>query len=276
MDEKAYRALFFDLDGTLLLMDFDRFMGSYLKAIGAFVAKKGLPAEEFSQALNAGIKAMAAHNDGQTNAEAFWEAFFSIVDGEETDWIPMLDEFYETDFGKIGEGFTPAPAARQVIEVLRAKGYPLLLTTMPMFPLRAVEWRLEWADVDPSSFTRITHFENSTSVKPKLAYFAENLRAAGLEAGEVCMVGNNTKEDLACLELGMDAFLVTDNLLDPIGFDIETVRHGTLEELAAWAKALPVCANPASAVDSGRIEGAASRAAEYAATATDPKIPAQV
>ena len=37
----SYRAVFFDLDGTLLPMDLDEFMNAYFKAIGSFVARKG-------------------------------------------------------------------------------------------------------------------------------------------------------------------------------------------------------------------------------------------
>ena len=55
------------------------------------------------------------------------------------------------------------------------------------------------------------------------------------------MVGNNTKEDLACMGLGIDAFLVTDCLLDPIGFDIQSVKHGSLQEFLAFANSLPEC-----------------------------------
>ncbi len=144
-----------------------------------------------------------------------WEAFFSHADRDAADWDELLAGFYEHDFGAIGAGVVPNSAAARAIETLAAKGYPLVLATMPMFPRRAVEWRLSWAGVDASRFGRITSFENSTSVKPKLAYYAENVAACGLAGEDVLMVGNNTVEDLAIRGLGADAFLVTDHLLDP-------------------------------------------------------------
>ena len=55
------------------------------------------------------------------------------------------------------------------------------------------------------------------------------------------MVGNNTKEDLAALDLGVDGFLVTDCLLDPIGFDVESVKHGSLAEFLSFVENLPEC-----------------------------------
>lgn len=262
MASRTYRAIFFDLDGTLLPMELDEFLGAYFEAIANFVATHGLDASSFSAGLKAGIKAMAAHDDGRTNFDAYWEAFFSHADRDAADWEELLAGFYERDFGAIGAGVVPNPAAARAIETLAAKGYPLVLATMPMFPRRAVEWRLAWAGIDPSRFGRITSFENSTSVKPKPAYYAENVAACGLSGDDVLMVGNNTVEDLAACSLGADAFLVTDHLLDPTeGFDLGAVEHGTMEEFAAWAEALPACADPAEGVEAGVVEAAARAAA---------------
>ena len=233
MAPRTYRAIFFDLDGTLLPMELDEFLGAYFEAIATFVARHGLDAKSFSAGLKAGIGAMAAHDDDRTNYDAYWEAFFSHADRDAASWEELLTGFYEHDFGAIGEGFAPNPAAARAIETLAAKGYPLVLATMPMFPRRAVEWRLTWAGA-----------------------------ACSLSGDDVLMVGNNTVEDLAACGLGADAFLVTDHLLDPTeGFDLGTVKHGTMEEFAAWAEALPVCADPAQGVDAGVVTAAAREAA---------------
>ena len=101
-------------------------------------------------------------------------------------------------------------------------------------------------------------------MKPKPAYYAENLAACGVNGADVLMVGNNTVEDLGICALGADAFLATDHLLDPTdGFDLATVKHGTLEEFAAWVEALPACANPATVIEAGLV-GAAARDAALA------------
>ena len=55
------------------------------------------------------------------------------------------------------------------------------------------------------------------------------------------MVGNNTREDLACCELGADGYLVTYWLLDPIDFDYRAMKHGSLEDLLDFVTALPEC-----------------------------------
>ncbi len=262
MTQPAYRALFFDLDGTLLPMEIDEFMRTYFASLGAYVARFGVSPEAFMAGMKVGIKNMAAHDDGRPNAEAYWEGFFAHVDENVCDWPAELDYYYEHEFGKIGADVVPNPAAAHAVDALAAKGYPLVLATMPMFPERAVRWRLAWAGIDPDKFARLTHFQNSTSVKPKPAYYAENLAACGVSGEDVLMVGNNTVEDLGIRALGTDAFLVTDHLLDPTdGFDLATVKHGTMEEFAAWAEALPACADPATTIEAGLVDAAAREAA---------------
>lgn len=241
MAQSAYKAIFFDLDGTLLPMEIDKFMGSYFSTLKSFVSINNKEFEPFDRGLRQGIRAMSNHEDNRLNTEVFWEAFLSQVEGGVDEWNPLLNSFYENDFGGIGKEVVPNYHAVESVKILRDKGYPLTLATMPMFPSAAVEWRLRWAGVDSGVFDRITTYENSTSVKPKLSYFVENVQAAGVKPHEILMVGNNTKEDLACLEVGMDAYLVTDFLLNPEGFNLDTVKHGTLEDFAQWAKQLPPC-----------------------------------
>lgn len=265
--DRAYRAVFFDLDGTLLAMELEEFLGTYFTALNTFVAERNLDAKAFSAGLKAGIGAMMSHDDLRINAEVFWNAFFEHVEGDRDEWMNLVGRFYEHDFGRIGERVVPNPAAVRAIHTLARKGYPLALTTMPMFPRRAVEWRLTWAGLEATCFSRLTTFENSTSVKPKLAYYAENLAAAGLDGEDVLMVGNNTEEDLAIMGLGADAYLITDHLLDPVDFALDTVKHGSMEQFATWVETLPPCANPADDFEQGIVPSQTVVAALAASTA---------
>jgi len=255
MIQTPYRAVFFDLDGTLLPMELEEFLNSYFTAIGTYVAAQGVDINSFKKGFKKGIESMTAHDGRRSNAEVYWEAFFSENDPEVIDWDNILACFYEHEFGKIGDTYVSNPAAAEALTELQEKGYPMALTTMPLFPLRAVQWRLSWAGIDHEVFDRITYYENSTSVKPKLAYYQENLDAAGLKPSEVLMVGNNTKEDLACLDLGIDAYLVTDNLLNPNDFDIDSVKHGTFDEFLAWVKTWVRCSHPCQGIQPGLVMG---------------------
>lgn len=250
----TYRVVFFDLDGTLLPMDLSEFLGTYLKQLTAFAVSKGTSENLFSEALGAGMGAMAKNSSMRTNYDVFWEAFDSVMPESDLDWHAITDEYYINEFGKIGEKVKPNPAAARVVNTLVEKGYPLVLATMPMFPRIAVEWRLKWAGVDPAAFSRITTYDISTAVKPDKRYFAEQLIACGVEAKDVLMVGNNTVEDMSIRDMGAEVYMATDCLLNPanVNLFVMGIPHGTLEQLADWAETLGPCENPATNINSGR------------------------
>lgn len=259
--DKRYRVICFDLDGTLLPMDLDEFMGGYLSSIAKFAAMKGLDTDVFTKGLMAGTKNMAVSGEDKVNADAFWEVMFQFIDSSACNWEALFEEFYLGDFKGIGANVVPNPAAARALATLKDKGYTLALTTMPMFPKLAVDERLRWAGIDASVFDRITTYENSKSVKPRQTYYAENLAALGVRGEDVLMVGNNTVEDLAFLDLGADGYVITDHLIDPVSYDFTTIKNGSMEDFAAWVETLPVCESPAENVDAGVISEEATRRA---------------
>lgn len=261
---RQYRAICFDLDGTLLPMDLDEFMREYFKRIAACAAENGLDPERFIDALKKGIHAMGRNDGSKTNHDAFWDVFYDAYGRDaigDFDAEAMANAFYDGSFQHIGDGFEGNPDVPRVLSTLVEKGYPLVLTTMPMFPLHAVKHRLRWAGADPDVFERITYYLNSTWTKPHLAYYAENLAAMGLRGEDVLMVGNNTMEDLAFMDLGADAYLITDCLLDPLGYNLSNVKHGTFAQFAEWVDGLPDCENPARDIQQGLMSADATQAA---------------
>ena len=181
---RPYRAVCFDLDGTLLPMDLEEFLQGYFGRLGRYAAEQGEDAEAVMGAVGRSVKAMTSNDGARTNEELFWD-FFAKAMGERweaRDWPAFFNDFYEGPFREVGALMTANPAAARAVGALAAKGYPLALTTMPLFPRVAVEERLRWAGVDPSLFGRITTFDNSRSAKPHLGYYAENLRALGVGA----------------------------------------------------------------------------------------------
>lgn len=252
-----YDAIFFDMDGTLLPMDVRQFLDDYYVYLREKLNREGVDEELFIAALNRGMNAMSSHDAQETNADAFWRMFAAEYEEQERPLNAselkqahnFLIDFYENDFDQCGKDVVPNPYSRRAVETLAAKGYPLYLTTMPLFPREGVETRLKWADVDPSSFLRITTYANSTAVKPQLAFYYENLAIAGAsdEPERVLMVGNNTIDDLVCLQAGIDAFLVTDELINKNDFDVESVMHGTMKEFFEFASNLPPCGSDRAA-----------------------------
>ena len=54
MPKRSYKAVFFDLDGTLLPIDMDAFLKNYFNDIAAFVQARGHDPKQFIDALSAG------------------------------------------------------------------------------------------------------------------------------------------------------------------------------------------------------------------------------
>ena len=249
--QRAYKAVFFDLDGTLLPVDMDGFLKAYFESLGKYAAEHGYNPKEFTDALNKGVFAMIKEEGGR-NDERFWHTFcaaLGIDENKRPEYEQLMEEFYTTAFDELGALITPTPESALVVNLLQEKGYRLYLTTMPLFPRVAVEKRVEWAGCDPRAFERITTYDNSTSTKPHLAYYRENIESIGLKPEEILMVGNNTREDLAAMQLGLDGYLVTDWLLNPDDFDIESVKHGSMADFLKFVEALPECESDQTAKD---------------------------
>ncbi len=120
--QHVYKAIFFDLDGTLLPMDTPTFLKSYLEALGKYVAKKGENPARVLQAVSSGSKAMMMNSGVQTNEIAFWKGFCDSIQATREQWQDIITPFYENDFKDLGNNTTPAPEVRQAIDTLKAKG----------------------------------------------------------------------------------------------------------------------------------------------------------
>lgn len=269
--QRAYKAVFFDLDGTLLPVDMDAFLQAYFKALGKYAAEHGQEPKQFTDALNKGVFAMIKEEGGR-NDERFWQTFCSVLGISESEmpaYEQLMEGFYNTAFDELGALITPTPESAKVINLLKEKGYRLYLTTMPLFPRIAVEKRVQWAGCDLQAFERITTYDNSTSTKPHLEYYRENVEAIGLKPEEILMVGNNTREDLSAMKLGLDGYLVTDWLLNPDGFDIDSVKHGSMADFLKFVEDLPKCENVAESEGAdAAVNTAEADAAEDAGVST--------
>ena len=235
-----YKAIFFDFDGTLLPMDTDEFLHGYFKQLVGFLAAKGFEDPKgIADNVYKGTGAMMSDHPGVTNEVAFWTAFTKLTGLTQEGFEPTMLEFYNGPYNNIGSELEVATKSIEVLDMLSKKGYPLYLTTTPLFPQVGVANRIKWTGIDANIFQRITTYENSTAAKPSLTYYRENIEIAGVKPEEILMVGNDTGDDLSILELGCDVYLVTDHLINKNGFDIETVKHGDMDAFIEFAKSLP-------------------------------------
>ena len=234
--------ILFDLDGTLIWMSQQAFIGSYFAKLTRALAGIGLDAGTAVKAVWAGTGAMLQNDGNKLNRERFWETFSSLMglSGARLKAVETAcDNFYVSEFDTVKSAMTPNSRSAPLVRGLRAKGYAVILATNPLFPECAVATRLRWIGLSPEDFQYITHYGNSTYCKPNPKYYRE-LFAKIDRAPENClMAGNNPAEDLSVDALGSKTFLVTDYLENEAGADITAFRRGTFSELEAYLEALP-------------------------------------
>lgn len=224
----------FDLDGTLLPMDQDKFVQSYLRRLAATVAPLGYDPDTLVKAVWKGTAAMIANDGHCTNEQAFWDCFSGCFAKDVTADKPAFDRFYQVQFQQVASDCGFQPAARQTIDALKAAGYTLVLATNPVFPAVATESRIRWAGLSPEDFLLYTTYENSIHCKPNPAYYQDILKTIGRRPEECLMVGNDVSEDMVAQTLGMQVFLLTDCLINRDNVDISVYPHGSFDDLMAY------------------------------------------
>lgn len=224
----------FDLDGTLLPMNLERFIEEYLKGISARVAHLVEP-HQFLKHLYAATRAMSVSTDGTTtNKQVFRNEFFSRVGIAEEILIPIFDDFYAEDFPGFQATTWQSPAARRAVECAVNQGRAAVLATNPIFPLTAISQRIAWAGLDAILFSHVTSYENCHYCKPNPSYYLEIAEVLDCSPEECLMVGNDVVEDLSAAVVGMKTYLVIDCLVNPAGLEPKADYIGTLDELPAY------------------------------------------
>lgn len=200
--------IFIDLDGTLLPMDNDSFTKSYFSLLGDNI--QGREKMELIQAVKTGTYSMFKNNAEVTCEEVFWKTYESIFgEGSKAD-IKYFDKFYEEKFDGLKAVCGFDEKAKNFVDTLKNKGYKLVLSSNPVFPLIAQQKRLIWAGVDPNKFDYISSYENSCYCKPNLNFFKSLLDKLNLKAEETVLVGDNLKEDMVASSLGINCFLISE------------------------------------------------------------------
>ena len=228
------RNILFDLDGTLLPMDQDKFANGYFSRLVKKLAPLGYAPQKTVDGIWAGTAAMVKNDGKTTNEEAFWIKFKEIFGEKVLDDKPIFDDYYRNEFNEVQSDCGFNPAAAQTVKQLKERGYKLILATNPIFPAVATESRIKWAGLDKNDFELYTTYENSHYCKPNPAYYSEILKKLSLNPTECLMVGNDATEDFAAKELGIDVFLITDCLINKKGRDISRCPQGGFGELMEY------------------------------------------
>jgi FMN phosphatase YigB (HAD superfamily) len=236
--------LLIDLDDTLLVNDVDRFIPAYLKNLGQYL-EPIVPADQLIQKITLGTRAMMDKPDlEKTLAEVFDENFFPALGISKEILMPHFEAFYAEEFGKLQHLTKPIPAAQRFINYAIENQFDIVIATNPLFPLTAIEQRLDWAGVPASQYpyTLITSYETFHYAKPRLEYVTEILAKCGRLPYEAAMIGNDLLMDLPpAAMLGAAVFHVSN---DPDG----PYPGGDLDAAIQWLREIPPESDPTQCI----------------------------
>ncbi len=223
------RAVLFDLDGTLLNINLERFLGRYFSALRdvAVGYADDERADAIMGAIQNAVRAMCEPHPNVTNQQVFENEFERVSGTVLAEVWPAYERFYAEVFPGLADGAGPALGARAAVETALELGLPVAVATNPIFPSAAVRHRLTWAGLDDVQFSVVTSYEATTACKPQGAYFRQVAAQLGVDPTECIMVGDDRYLDLPAADVGMRTFYV--------GIDGEAAAdyRGTLEDFAA-------------------------------------------
>ena len=225
------KVVLFDLDGTLLPMDQDVFVKTYMGMLAKRLAPLGYDPSAFVGAMWSGTASMVKNNGEKTNEEAFWETFCKVLQRNALDDTPHFEKFYEEEFDKVSGVCGHTPQAADVLRACKQAGLRVALATNPLFPRIATQKRIAWAGLSPDDFELYTTYESERYCKPNLNYYRSIAERLGVSPTECLMVGNDVSDDMVARELGMQVFLLTDCLINKDQADISSYPNGGFDDL---------------------------------------------
>lgn len=230
------KAVLFDLDGTLLPMNQDKFTNGYLGLLAKKLFPLGYSSKELVDAIWSGTAEMVKNDGSASNETVFWRKFTDTLGERALRDKPVIEEFFQCEFdnAKVFCGYD-AKAAKAVQDV-KSMGLRIALASNPLFPMTAMEIRIRWAGLEPEDFELVTAFENIGVSKPNPMYYSEIARRLRLAPEECLMVGNDVEEDMAARDCGMDVFLLTNDLINRKRRNISVYPRGSFQSLCEYIR----------------------------------------
>ena len=229
--------ILFDLDGTLLPMDQEKFTKGYFGLLAQKVSAFGYDPKQLVDVIWKGTAAMVGNDGAKSNQDAFWQKFAEIYGEQALSDKPLFDNFYENEFQKAKAFCGFDPEAAKAVKKIKDMGLKIVLATNPIFPETATQSRICWAGLKPSDFELYTTYENSCYCKPNPFYYTAILKELDVQPEKCLMVGNDVTEDMVARTVGMKVFLLTDCLINKSRDDISQYPRGSFEQLMQYIEA---------------------------------------
>ena len=211
---KKYKAILFDLDGTLIPMNMKEFTDGYFKFLAAKLAPLHIETKTLIDTIWKGTATMMANDGRRTNADAFWEQFTEILGIPEQPARSLCDDFYSNEFMAAKRFTKDNPLAKEAVKAAKEAAGTVVLATNPIFPMAGQITRLSWVGLTTDDFNLVTAYETDSFAKPSPVYYDTVCERIGVAPEDCLMVGNDEYEDMyAASVAGIDGYLVTDTMI---------------------------------------------------------------
>lgn len=209
IDLSQVRAVLFDLDGTLVDVDMNRFVPVYLRCLTGYMSAHVDPGLAVKSLHNA-VAAMFANRDSSRTLESLLlevlESELSILPEQYAD---CLEQFCRNDLEELRPLVKGHPLSSQLVESSCARGWQVVLATNPIFPRTIIDARLDWGKLSNHVFHHVTSYETAHFCKPSALFFEEVVERLQIPAEACLMVGNDSLHDLSAKQVGMQTCLLT-------------------------------------------------------------------
>ena len=206
-----YRAILFDMDGTLVPMDMKAFSEGYFKLLYKKLAPLGVKAEGFSKTIWTGVAAMVRNDGSVLNSEAFWNTFEKLTGNTDPSVRAACLDFYSHEFHEARSLARENPLAKRAVELARKKAPIVALATNPLFPMEGQVTRMSWVGLTPSDFDLVTSYDTDRYCKPNPNYYISVCERLKVRPEECLLIGNDENEDAySASSLGMSCYITDD------------------------------------------------------------------
>lgn len=232
-----FEAVLFDLDGTLLDINMEYFLKQYFKKMMTMADDYGFsnPQKLVGDIYESTWVMISNRNPWISNKEVFMGDFLQKLGSGQKNVEKFFDHFYGKGFPQLQNHCRPFPGIPEMMCNIINQGIKVVIATNAVFPMIAIEQRLDWAGIGGLEYELVTAYENMHFCKPHIEYYEEIIDKIKVDPQKCLMVGNDTGEDLPAGKIGLKTFLVEDRLIDN-GAEFEPDWRGDLSDFFDFTK----------------------------------------
>lgn len=189
------KLILFDLDKTLLDINFDEFLKSYFALLIPKLSKI-LKDKDPLKILQISVDYMIYEKNGELNVDKFYKKFVELSEVDKDILKKVFLDFYINDFPKFKVFGKPREGGRETVLKLIEMGYEVVIATNSIFPEIAIKQRIDWANLSDINFPLITTMENMHYAKPNVEYYIEILEKLNETTKDTVMIGDDLEMDI--------------------------------------------------------------------------------